>query len=164
MRGLLYPLRAPGLRLGRGVEIDGLRRVRLGRDVLLNTGVFVGATGSHGSVAIGDGTHVDRNSVLYGQGGLVIGRGCAIAAGVLIYSQTNRFDADPEAPILAQGTAYAPVSIGDDVWIGAGAVVVPGVTIADHAVVAAGAVVTADVPTWSVVGGVPARVIKSRRP
>jgi acetyltransferase-like isoleucine patch superfamily enzyme len=53
----------------------------------------------------------------------------------------------------------APVDIGDDVWIGRGALVLPGVTIGDGAVVAAGAVVTKDVPAGSVVAGVPAKVV-----
>jgi len=55
----------------------------------------------------------------------------------------------------------APVHIGRDVWIGANAVILPGVTIGDGAVIAAGAVVTKDVPENTVAGGVPAKVIKS---
>ncbi len=54
------------------------------------------------------------------------------------------------------------VHIGADVWIGANAVVLPGITIGDHSIVAAGAIVTKDVAAYSVVGGVPARVIMSR--
>lgn len=54
----------------------------------------------------------------------------------------------------------APIHIGRNVWIGANATVLPGVTIGDHAVIAAGAVVTKDVPANTVVGGVPAKVIR----
>ena len=54
------------------------------------------------------------------------------------------------------------VTIGNDVWIGAQAIILPGVTVADHAVVAAGALVTKDVNSWEVVGGNPAKVIGSR--
>ena len=59
-----------------------------------------------------------------------------------------------------QGVSTQPVVIGDDVWIGANAVILPGVTIGRHCVVAAGAVVTKDVPDNTVVGGVPAKIIK----
>ncbi|MDE7203257.1 MAG: hypothetical protein K2O91_15450, partial [Lachnospiraceae bacterium] len=55
---------------------------------------------------------------------------------------------------------YAPIKIGAHVWIGSNATVLPGVTIGDYAVVAAGAVVTRDVPAMTVVGGVPAKVLK----
>jgi acetyltransferase-like isoleucine patch superfamily enzyme len=58
---------------------------------------------------------------------------------------------------------YAPVRIGDDVWIGARAVILPGVTVGDHAVIGAGAVVREDVPAWAIVAGVPAKVIRDRR-
>ena len=166
LRGILTAPRlggARGLRLGRGVTIDGPENVTLGDHVSLAGNVFLSATGDQGGVSIGDVTHVDRGSVLYGQGGLTIGARCAIAAHTVIYSQTNRFDLAPAGEILEQGTRYAPVKVGDDVWIGAGAVIIPGVTVGDHAVIAAGAVVTKDVPAWHVAGGVPARVLKDRR-
>lgn len=57
---------------------------------------------------------------------------------------------------------YSPITIGNGVWIGAEAIICPGVTIGDGAVIAAGAVVTKDVPAWTVVGGNPARFIKER--
>jgi acetyltransferase-like isoleucine patch superfamily enzyme len=155
---------ARGLRFGRDVVIEHPSRVTLGDGVSLKSHVFLSASGPQGSISIGTQTRVDRLTLLYGQGGLTIGCGCAIAACVIVYTQTNQVDADPGAPVLSQPTAYAPVLIGDDVWIGAAAIVLPGVTIGNHAVIGAGAVVTADVAPWSVVGGVPARVLRSRQP
>lgn len=153
-----------GVRVGRGVEIVSPENVRLGRGVRLSGNSYFNAFGARGRLAIGDETHVDQFCVFYGQGGLTVGRACAIAAGVTIYSQSNQFDAAPEARIIDQPVVYAPVTIGDDVWIGARAVILPGVSIGDHAVVAAGAVVLRDVPAWSVVAGVPAVVKRDRRP
>jgi acetyltransferase-like isoleucine patch superfamily enzyme len=165
VRGILWtvPCRALGLRIGRQVCLDPLPKIALGSGVHLRSGVICEASGSNGFIQIGDDTQIDRNCVLYGQGGLAIGRQCAIAAGVIIYSQTNRYDLASDQLILAQGTRYQRVSIGDDVWIGAGAIILPGVNIADHAAVAAGAVVHRDVEPWQVVGGVPGRVLKDRR-
>jgi acetyltransferase-like isoleucine patch superfamily enzyme len=165
LRGALSAarLKTRGLRIGRRVEIEGLRNVALEDDVTLYGDIFLGAYGTRGELRIGKKSHIDRQSVIHGEGGVRIGRGCAIAAGVIVYSQTNRFDASPEGPILDQGTEYDAVAIGDDVWIGAGAVVLPGVSIGDHAVVAAGAVVRNDVSEWKIVAGVPAREIRDRR-
>jgi acetyltransferase-like isoleucine patch superfamily enzyme len=165
LRGLLYRpvFSAPNLRVGPGVRFVGRKNIRLGADVTFFGNAYVNATGERGYVEIGDRTHVDQFCVLYGQGGLAIGSKCAVASGVMIYSQSNQYASDPPADVIDQPVVYAPVRIGDDVWIGAGAVVLPGVTVGDHAVIAAGAVVRNDVAPWTVVGGVPARLIGDRR-
>jgi len=100
-------------------------------------------------VDIGEFTHIRA------KGGVRIGSGVLIAANVTITSRGHRV----ELPRWGV-TADAPVAIEDDVWIGAGAIVLPGVTIGRGSVVAAGAVVAADVPPFTVVGGVPAKTIK----
>lgn len=165
LRGLLLGgrLGARKLRLGRGVALEGRARIRLGDGVSLKDSVFVGARGAHGSVDIGPNTRVDRQTQLFGGGGIRLGAGCAVAAGVIVYSQSNQYRADPARPVLDQPLVHAPVHVGDDVWIGAGAVLLPGVTVGDHAVIGAGAVVTSDVAPWTVVAGVPARVVTTRR-
>lgn len=82
-----------------------------------------------------------------------------------VYAMTGagraRFDRFPE--VIADDLFARNLFRGDDVWFGTGVVVVAGVTIGDGAVVAAGSVVTSDVPSGSVVGGVPAKVIRRRR-
>lgn len=96
------------------------------------------------------------------QGPLRIGRHVLMGPDVIIYTrghETTRTD----VPMSAQGdTAPRAVAIEDDVWIGARVIILPGVTIGRGSVLAAGSVVTHDVPPYSVVGGVPARVITSR--
>jgi acetyltransferase-like isoleucine patch superfamily enzyme len=165
VRGILSAsaFHATGLRIGRGVALRGRSKITLGADVSLENNVFLSATDPRGFITIGSRTHIDVDSVLYGHGGLEIGSCCAIAAGVTFYSQTNRFHPRPLDNVIDQGTEFGPVTVGSDVWIGARAVILPGVCIGDHAVVGAGAVVTRSVEPWSVVGGVPARVLKDRR-
>ena len=164
VRGVLYAsqFKARGLRVGRDVRFEEKRNMQISEQVTFYGPMCISAAGPKGDVRVGERTHIDRYSVLYGQGGLKIGSKCAIAAGVIIYTQTNQYNAYPELPIVEQGTRYAPVIIGDDVWIGAGSIILPGVTIGDHAVVGAGSVVTRDIAPATSVVGTPAQPIKTR--
>ncbi len=89
------------------------------------------------------------------QGGITIGDGCLIGHNVVLATLNHSMDPAHRADLIPE-----PVHIGRRVWIGANATVLPGVTIGDGAIVAAGAVVAGDVPENTVVGGVPAKVIK----
>lgn len=81
---------------------------------------------------------------------------------VVIYSSMHAYD-DLNIPIMMQGAKeIKPVTIGNDVWVGLRAVIMPGVKIGNHVIIGSGAVVTHDVPDYAVVGGVPAKVIRYR--
>jgi acetyltransferase-like isoleucine patch superfamily enzyme len=95
-------------------------------------------------------------------GGLSIGDDVSIAHGVSILTTEHVFS-DLAVPIRDQGVTHRSTSIGENVWIGAGARILAGVTIGAGSIVAAGAVVTSDVPSLAVVAGVPARQIRDRR-
>ncbi len=164
LRGLWYSLRfrTRRLRVGRNVQFVGTRNIRIADGVAFHGNAYVNAVGEPGSLTIGKSSHFDQFCVLYAQGGLSIGEKCAVASGVTIYSQTNQYRAEPSLSVVDQPVAYSRVSIGNDVWIGANAVILPGVTIGNHAIVAAGAVVRSDVPAGGIVAGVPAKQIGSR--
>jgi acetyltransferase-like isoleucine patch superfamily enzyme len=114
-----------------------------------------------GSIEMATGSGVGPNSVLYGHGGLRIGSGVAIAGLTMIVPGNHRLD-DASRPIRAQGIEEIPIEIGDDVWIGGGAVVLAGARLGNGSVVGAGAVVRGEVAPRSIVAGVPAREIARR--
>lgn len=110
-----------------------------------------------GDVMIGSHTRVGLHNTVIGP--VAIGDHVNLAQGITITALNHNF-ADKSQRIDQQGISTDAVTIGNDIWIGANAVVLPGVTIGDHSVVAAGAVVTKDVPPHTLVAGVPAKKIK----
>lgn len=137
-------------------------RLQLGE---MNT-IYPGAT-----IRIDQGSMETGKEVSFGSGchiyepraGLVIGDHCLIGGGVLICGVNHGFSARG-VPMRKQPFEAAPIVIGNDVWIGMGAIILPGVTIGDGAIVGAGAVVTEDIPSGALVRGVPARVARLRGP
>lgn len=113
-------------------------------------------TDSQQGIRIGRMTIVNQQVCLDGRGGLTIGDYVSISPGVWILTDSHDMN-DPHF-----GEILAPVTIGNNAWIGSRATILPGVTIGEGAVVAAGAVVTASVEPYTVVGGVPAKVIGKR--
>ena len=113
-----------------------------------------------GRIRIGANTVVRDYSVIQALESVTIGNNTLIAPHCMITDANHNLD--PNVPITQSGRTAQPVSIGNNVWLAAGAKVMPGVTIGDNAVVAAGAVVTKDVPANAIVGGVPAKIIKYR--
>ena len=154
------------IELGRDCKIDGDASVdatrspgvRLGDKVTLNRYAYV--QGSNGGVRLGDRVKVNNYAIINGTGGVDIGADTLIGPGVRIISYQHRYARG--ATIHSQPVDAQPIRIGCDVWLGANAIVLAGVTIGDGAVVAAGAVVREDVPAYTVVAGVPAAVKKAR--
>jgi acetyltransferase-like isoleucine patch superfamily enzyme len=131
------------------------RRFFLGRKSVIES--YCCVNNAVGDIVIGDHTRIGIHNTIIGP--VCIGSHVNLAQGVTITALNHRFE-DTTKRIDEQGITTKSVVIGDDVWIGANAVVLPGVTIGNHCVVAAGAVVTKDVPGNSLVGGVPAKLIK----
>jgi len=112
------------------------------------------------SVKIGRECQINENVFIQGAN---IGNFVMIAPNVSILNSTHKYDRT-DIPMCRQGEERKinPI-IGDDVWIGRNAVIMPGVRIGDGAIIASGAIVTKDVETFSVVGGVPAKLIRKRK-
>lgn len=108
------------------------------------------------NITVGKNVFINSCCHFQDQGGITIGDGALIGHNVVL--ATLNHEVDPEH---RQNTCPGPIVIGKNVWIGSNATITPGVTIGDGAIVAAGAVVTKDVPPMTVVGGVPARIIKT---
>ena len=108
-------------------------------------------------IEIGEYSHVNRNCTLDARGGLKIGNSVSISHGVMIMTGSHDIN-KIDFPVK-----YHPITIDDFVWIGCGAIVLQNVCIGKGAVIAAGAVVTKDVPQYSFVGGVPAKIIGTRK-
>jgi acetyltransferase-like isoleucine patch superfamily enzyme len=159
-------LRSPGLTVGVDVRLHASARVYAGRServvlgdrTIINNGVILQPYG--GWIELGSDCGVSPYAVLYGHGGLSIGRGTLIAAHSVIVP-ANHLYGDPAKGLADQGNSREGICIGSNVWIGAHVVVTDGVTIGDRAVIAAGAVVTKDVAACEIVGGVPARTLRA---
>ena len=146
---------APGVRLDAD---DG--RIDIGMHCWIHPGVLILSYG--GVISIGDHSTVNPYSVLYGHGGLTIGMGVRIAAHCAIIPSNHVFERT-DVPIYQQGLTKQGIHIGDDVWIGAHATILDGVTIGQGSIIAAGSVVNKDIPAFTVFGGVPARLLKERK-
>ena len=153
----LYQHRAWSSKIYWSVRMDTppYRRFWLGRRSVIES--YCCINNAVGDVTIGDYTRIGIHCTVIGP--VCIGHHVNLAQGITVTALNHNF-ADTNRRIDEQGISTRPVVIGDDVWIGANAVILPGVTIGRHVVVAAGAVVTKDVPDYCVVAGIPAKVVK----
>jgi acetyltransferase-like isoleucine patch superfamily enzyme len=134
------------------------RLAECGRDVVLAQGVMLRYPEK---ISFGNTVFLNRGTTITARAPITIGSDVLIGPGVVIDSGDHVFR-DPAKPINSQGYARQPIIIGSDIWIGAHAIILKGVTLGQGCVVAAGAVVTKSVAPFTVVGGVPARVISGR--
>lgn len=151
------------LRLGDGVDIRDHVRIRGAVSIGSGSSIreYVLLDAREGRIDIGSHCSVNDYSVFYGHGGLTIGDDVRIATHTVIVAADHRF-ADPDVLIREQGVDLKPITIGDDVWIGANVCILGDVDIGRGSVIGAGSVVTQSLPPYSVAVGNPARVVKKR--
>ena len=126
----------------------------VGKDVWINQPLTL-AVGS--TVSIGEGTYINSGLTLIDDYTVTIGKGCLFGTNVTLC--TTGHPMDPEE--RAKGSMYSfPITIGDGAWLGAGVIVLPGITIGKYAVIGAGSVVTEDIPDYTVAVGNPCKPVR----
>lgn len=192
LRGLIHKIfikKSKGLLfVGKGVKLRCRKKMKFYGTAIIEDGVKIDAL-SKGGIEVGENFSIGRNSIIECTGvirelgeKLVIGKNVGIAANafismrgtieigddtifgpnVAIHAENHNF-CDLDKPIRLQGATRKGIKIGKNCWIGSGVIILDGVEIGDGCVIAAGAVVNKDIPPYSIAGGVPAKVIKSRK-
>jgi acetyltransferase-like isoleucine patch superfamily enzyme len=187
MLALFKGVNGKKLMLGRGVQFFNASKIKLGSWVkiddycslsALGTGELrignnsgIGAfsriiistsfnqIGSH--IHIGNNVGIGEYAYLGGGGGLEIGDDCIVGQYFSCHPENHNYDST-KLPIRLQGVSRKGIKIGKNCWIGSKVTILDGVTIGDNCVIAAGAVITKSMPANSVIGGVPAKVLKER--
>ena len=145
-----------------GVTILGFENITLGGNIAFMRNSYIYAHDG-GVLMIGDNFTLNSNSQLGASfGKIVIGDDCAIAPNCVIRAANHTFD-NPDIPFREQGHTYGEIIIEDDVWVSSNCVITANTKIGKSSIIGAGSVVTKDVEAYSVVGGVPARLIKKRK-
>ncbi|RZK26809.1 MAG: acyltransferase [Flavobacterium sp.] len=178
-KGLLF--------VGRNCKLKHLHKLNIGKTIIIGDNVEINAL-SRGGVHIGDNVSIHRNTIIECTGvikelgeGIIIGNNVGFAPncfiqvrgsvkigsnvmfgpGASIFSENHGFG-DTDIPMIMQPTKRFGVTIEDDVWIGTKAVILDGVTVGKGSIIAAGAIVNKDIAPFSIVAGIPGKVIGSR--
>jgi acetyltransferase-like isoleucine patch superfamily enzyme len=148
------------VRLGKGVVIDPQNgTIEIGKGTTIHAGAQL--LGAGGYIKIGTNCSINSDCLLYGHGGLIIGDNVRMAAKTIVIPANHRFD-ELQVPIYRQGENRLGIRIGDDVWIGAGVIILDGVNVATGSVIGAGSVLTRSTEDYGVYVGNPARLIRRR--
>ena len=176
---LLYGINSYDLKIGKSVELPSyscVSSLKIGNSFRINSNSILRGK----NISIGDNCFIDQNVMINSRGGYFsVGKNCSINSfskisckggvkfgnGVRIGSHfslvaSSHIFTDPEKNIHTQGLNYIGVTIGNNVWVGTRVTILDGVTIGNNCVIAAGAVVNKNVENNTIVGGVPAKLIK----
>ena len=149
--------------LGVGITFKGLKRIKFGSNInVMNFSSFY--ANGEGYIEVGNNLSMNTNVCIGAadNGRITIGDDVLIAQNVVIRASDHEHS-KVDIPINRQGHTGGVIHIGDDVWIGANVVITRNVKLGKHCIIAAGAVVVKDVDPYTIVGGVPAQVIKRRK-
>lgn len=142
-----------------GYHESGKGQLILGNQVIIRHGCIIRTCG--GTILIGDNTITNYNCIFHGKGGITIGENTLISPTVQIYAQNHGIARNK--PIRNQVNESKGIKIGNDVWIGAGAIILDGVIIGEGAVIGAGSIITKSIPAYEIWAGNPAKKIGERQ-
>ena len=149
------------------VEINALSKsgIKIGNNVTIKKNTIIECTGvirdlGEGLI-IGNNVGISQNCFIQVRGNVEIGSNVMFGPNVSIFSENHGYSSI-DIPMIAQESSRSGVQIQDDVWIGTRATILDGVTVGKGSIIAAGAVVNQNIPPYSIVGGVPAKIIRSR--
>lgn len=149
----------------RPLFVIGKKHIRLGDKVFIRNGARIECVAKWGNekyspaISIGSGTVIEQFAHIISAGKLTIGEGCVISSNVFISNVEHSFECVDKS-VMEQPLIVKDVEIGKHCFIGTGAKILAGSRIGDHVIIGAGSVVKGDVPSYSVIAGVPARIIK----
>ena len=188
LRSKLYPLLlgtvGSGVIFGSNVVLRHPHKIHLGDNIVIDDNCVLDAKGEEGnSIVVGNGVFIGRNTILYCKDGDIaigdnttisfncdifsanvvsVGQNVQMAAYCFLNGGTHSYDRT-DLPVLQQERSGIGITVEDNVWVGADAKIMDGVTVGRDSIVGAGAVVNHDVAPFSIVGGIPAKLIRSRR-
>ena len=165
IRGIAYKFLfkdcGKNIRIDRGVTILGFQNITLGDNVSFMKNSYIYAH-DDGVLKIGDNFTLNSNSQLGASfGKIVIGNNCAIAPNCVLRASNHNFS-NPNIPFREQGHTYGEIILEDDVWVSSNCVITANTKIGKSSIIGAGSVVTKDVEPYSIMGGVPAKLIRKR--
>jgi len=137
-----------------------LKNIFISENVIIKGGAHICPCNDMAKISIGPRTTIGNHTFIYSSSNITIGSDCMIAP--FVYIVDSNHGIQKNVPMNQQPNSSQPIQIGNDVWIGAQAAILSGVSIGDGAIVATGSVVREDVAPYSIVGGVPAKVIGER--
>jgi acetyltransferase-like isoleucine patch superfamily enzyme len=159
-----FAARGDDVRIDRDARLFGTERISIGSHVRIDAFAVISA-GADG-IVIGDYVHIAAHAFMSGAGRIEIADFAGLSGRVSIYSSSDDYSGatltNPTVPEELTGVTSAPVTVGRHAIIGAGTVILPGVTIGTGAAVGAQSLVRRDVADFTIVGGVPARVLGER--
>jgi galactoside O-acetyltransferase len=148
--------------IGKHVKILGFENIEIGNNVYFADFTYIYAN-DNGFISIGNNFGMNTNSQLGASfGKITIGNDCAIATNCVLRAANHTFS-DVNTSFREQGHTYGEIILEDDIWISANCVITANTTIGKSSIIGAGSVVTKDVEPYSVMGGVPAQLIRKRK-
>lgn len=157
---LMFPIRwCPGV-VGIGLRYFLYKMLfkRMGRNVTILEGAYLSNVSG---IEVGDNTSIGFEAIMDGTSPIRIGRWVRMGPRVALITTKHNFERK-DILIKEQGNSSGPISIGDDVWLGAAVMIMPNVTVGTGVVIGAGSIVTKDIPEYAIAVGNPARVVRMR--